>query len=365
MIKSKKNALSLFLMFFILSFCLENTYAQSDVKSDDNTSDPKQAKFIPMPDDVNQSLLKSIYERTFFNINRDKNGYYLQSDEVRGKEDLKRTWLGSPIRNIDSLSDKITIYFKPKFLRKVGDVILESFKIDFTSKNSLLIAKHSFAKEQEIVVGREGSKNWIVTKNKSDVIVHVPAQNVHNKRTLGFMVCPRAYERRIDKSNVLLIDTGYVIDKVKMNFTGETKASFTTGALHKGKIMLNVLTTDVLDAPEIARDISFGKDPRVEIAYIPSEEKIYDVVNDNDIIGGLKFLYDMQYESGRERVSDFTNYNWIKKNKIDLPFKIKRHIGKVNLLANISGGTCYNVVLNAKIFKNYYLDGNKQVEFIK
>lgn len=365
MIKCKQNILSLFFITSLLFFSLENVFAQSGADATDDKLEPNKISFITMPDDVNQSLLKSIYERTLFNINTDKDGYYLQTDEVRGKENLRRTWLGSPIKNKNSYSDKLTLYFKPKYLRKVSDVVLDSFKMEFELKNSSLIVRHSFAREKEFLIMENDIKSWIMTNNKTDVIMYLPSQKLTNNKTLGFMVCPRANSARGYSQEISLIDTGYVIDKVKMDFKGETSASFTTGSNYKGRLELKVLTTDTLSTPEIPHDISFGKDPQVEVSYVPSDEKVFKVLNDNEIVGGLKFLYDMQYESGKQRITDFTNYNWIKKNNIDLPQKLQKLMGEKKVTASIMQGACYSIVLNSKIFKNYYLTGKKHVDFIE
>ena len=318
----------------------------------------QQIEFIPMPDRVNSTLIKSIYENTNFNINNNKNnGYYLEKEKVIGNTLNKDVWLGSPIRHKESHSNNFTLSFKPNEFRKIGDVFLEPFEIDFKLLGDNLSIFHSSAKALDVKFDKESKKLWIMTRNKSDILVLVPSQRT-KFRTVGFMVCPRVYESKYFKSELNLIDSGYVIDAAKFKFSGETKASFTTGSYHSGKNELRIYTSDFVSAPEISYDVSRGRDPNTSLNYIPIKNEFIDVKDDENIIGGLKFFYNMSYESGKRRISDFSNYVWVRKNQIDLPLRLKKSINGSPVFINVSPGTCYSIVMNAKVFENTYLDDN-------
>ncbi|MGI6680222.1 MAG: hypothetical protein ACOX3T_01845 [Bdellovibrionota bacterium] len=66
----------------------------------------------------------------------------------------------------------------------------------------------------------------------------------------------------------------------------------------------------------------------------------------------------MQYESGKRRISDFTNYVWVRRNNIDWPIKLKRYVNNKAIVANIDEGDCYNIILNVRTLNHTYLDEN-------
>ncbi|MGI6680220.1 MAG: hypothetical protein ACOX3T_01835 [Bdellovibrionota bacterium] len=51
-------------------------------------------EFVKMPDKLNASLLKSIYEGTPFFIHQDRDGIYSTREIIKEREELKALWLG-------------------------------------------------------------------------------------------------------------------------------------------------------------------------------------------------------------------------------------------------------------------------------
>ncbi len=337
------------------------TKSESSVKATTNASDPKN-DFIPMPDSVASSVIKTIYETGKFSID-DQKGYLFQKEINTKNQNLSKYWFGTPIKNINSKFQKLVLYFVPRELRKYGEKFLREFKISFVLRRNTLYISHDFGgKEKEVVFSpRENSRLWIKTPNKSDILLFVPKQTNGEDVSHSFMICQRANETGFYKENTILEDVGYSIDKVSMNVTGGGKASFTTGSLYEGKATVDIITTDVVTPSEMSGDKSIGINPNVEVSYLANKDKVATILDDSNIIGGLKFLFTMQYQSGQKRVSDFTNYLWIKKEDINLPMSFYGKIGDEKARIAIGKGNCYLIVLNAKTLNQVY----SQEEFTK
>ena len=320
--------------------------------------EPKE--FISMPDEINSKILQNIYESSRFSVNKFSDGLY-QKNEFIKSDDLsaKNVWQGSPIRKLKSTIQDFTLYFKPNKFRKFGDFILEDFKLHFKEDRITYIVTRNDS-YKDVLTFQGNNRFWLKSNNKSDVVIFVPQQETRFD-TRTFMICPRANPETKLAKEINLVDTGYVIDKINVNFTGGTEATFSTGSIYKGRIDLKILNTDIVSSPEIPYDLSDGKDPKTSLEYVPTDNKVAQIHDDENIVAGLKFLYDMRYESGKRRVSDFTNYFWIKKNNVDLPLSFMVYKNNQKYLVNINPGACYNVILNVKVFNNAYMTQTKEV----
>ncbi|MGI6680221.1 MAG: hypothetical protein ACOX3T_01840 [Bdellovibrionota bacterium] len=180
--------------------------------------------------------------------------------------------MGASIRDKNSLANSLTLFFTPKELRKVGDIYLEDFNINFSLIGNEFFVHHSSLRPQKVPYLERNTINWLRTNKKQDIVLLVPKQRA-DFGSLGFMICTRAHNERKLKTEIELIDTKYEINKVKMEFSGNTRVSFTTGAKYKGKIDLNLIVSDVVAKPEITYDGSLSKDPNADLNYIPVEKE--------------------------------------------------------------------------------------------
>ncbi len=309
-------------------------------------------EFITMPREMKSNLIKSVYEDVLFKVD-DQKGLVSKKEIGLLQENVKKYWIENQEKNVSSGFKKLTLYFVPKGLRKFGEKFLRDFKMEFEFSGNKFNVMHEFAGTRELYFyPKESSRSWLKTPNKTDVLLFIPRQN--NANTKAFMICQRANELDFYNDNSVLNDVGYAIDKVGIVVTGQGKGGITTGSIYEGKANLDIITSDIVTPSEVKNDKSAGRDPKVELSYLQSENKTYPIFDDSRIVGGLKFLFTMQYQSGQKRVSDFTNYIWIDKENISLPMSFSANVGGERKRVAIGFGNCYLIAVNAKTVTQVY-----------
>ena len=333
-------------IIFIFIFLFINSFLYAEEKP----------KFVDTPDELSQALFKAIYENTFFVV-PEQNGIFKENEKIIGEErEVKRPWQGSKIRKMESGIKDLVLYFKPDKIRKLGDVYLNPFVLKFglSHRTQISVKKDNY---KPVLLEFNNDKNysiWIRSNNKSDIQIFLPRIKNLNQKTRGFLVCQRSYKEEKFSKNSLLEDVGYKIEAVKTTFDGETNASLLTSSSLNGRVSLSLVTTDYVSSAKIDKDESFGKSPSVSLTYFPEDSDKKDVLNDDNITMGLKYLYSMQYQSGIKRITDYTNYMWVKKENINFPLRVIARVSEEIKKLDLQNGNCYSVIYNAKIINTTY-----------
>lgn len=237
---------------------------------------------------------------------------------------MLEVWSGNQPDIDAALTDILLKFERRHTLRKRNEFFLSvRFDGDYLFVRSTLPAGRELAAGVKLPLKSKESKSVLMQGlDLSGIVVAVP--RIADSGLRGALFCPKDFVREagVIKSTVL-VDTGFRVASVQLNARAHGEGRVLTGS-NVGMAKVNIATSSNIPNPASYYDVSYTKDPRVSVNYLPIDEPpIIKVSESGSLLEGIEVMIELQTAAGFKRKTLLVESLLIEpfSRDIDLPIK--------------------------------------------